>query len=80
MQKQYAWFSSKMCRLGGYVKYRLLNGEEIIATVISNSPSDSGAKWNDLIFLGEIMPNSLIESHISKERLHQARFAPIRSR
>lgn len=71
MEKKYGWYSTKMFHLFGYVKYRDLQGNEMICTCISSSPSDSGAKWNDLICLGEIAPNSFIKSTLDLSKTAQ---------
>lgn len=64
--KQYAWFSAKgFCNNNRIIIYRTKLGSNVMVSSITNNMEDSGLKFDDVIFLGEV------ESFVSSKEKHQ---------
>ncbi len=54
MAMRYGWFSAKAASSFGANVYRRPDGSEVIITVVCDSNTDSGCKWDDIICVGEV--------------------------
>jgi hypothetical protein len=51
---KHAWYSARQGRLMGIVLYKNAQGETVEATIVSRT-MDHGCKWDDMVYLGEVV-------------------------